>query len=258
MKIAERRPLPGAGPALLAALALGGPPGCARSEGGFLATLVPGALSARLSTQPGAGTARFTSDGWLRTDLGYALSLHSLRLHASEISLWGTPRGQGAGPGSPGSPGSPVSIVSLHPAGPVPVSVPGSASAGSARVPLSTCTPGCGLSAGTLRLARLTLTGVSAKGEARDETGAGRVPAGTPFSFSLDLEADPRGAVLIEAALDLTLTWTTPERLLPDAALSVPTALLDGIDLATDSTGARLRENLPASALRIELSGVSE
>lgn len=248
MKTAERLTSAGVGPALaaLAALTLGG---CARSEGGFLATLVPGALSAHLSTQPGA--ARFTSDGWLRTDQGYALALHSLRLQASDLTLWGGPRG----------PGAPVSIVSLHPAGPVPVSVPGSAgagSAGSARVPLSTCTPGCGLSAGTLRLGRLTLTGVSAQGEARDETGAGRVPAGTPFSFSLDLGADPRGAVLIEAALDLTLTWATPERLLPDAALSVPASLLDGIDLATDATGARLRENLPPSALRIELSGVSE
>lgn len=247
MKLAEATSIRLA-PLALAALALAAP-GCARSEGGPLSTLVPGALSARLSPQPG----RLTSDGWLRTDRGYALSLHTLRLQASDLTLWGTPRQPGASHGDDQT--TPAPVVSLHPSGPVPVSI---APGGGAGVPLPTCTPGCGLSPGTLRAARLTLIGVTAQGEARDETGAGRVPAGTPFSFELDLSDDPRGAVIIEGGLSFALTWTTPERLLPAAVLSVPPGLLDGIDLATDTAGAPLHANLPGCTLRIELSGVSE
>jgi hypothetical protein len=253
--------------AVVALLLLTGAAGCTAGPGGYLATLVPGTLSAQLP----AGPARLSPDGWLLQSGGAEFSLNSLDLNVSDLVLSGAP--------DDGAPdaflAAPVPLLALPVMGDVPVAIrlPGSPLPG---VPLSACMPGCQVDgtvfSGGLFLQRITVTGSFRPAGTTSGPGQGFL-----VNVSLLDPSAPQGVPLLNGN-SVALSRDLPATLQLSALVTVDAGLFDGLDFASLPQGggliclglapgcsmpppaaalSQLRANLSLGSVQLELSDAS-
>lgn len=189
--------------------------GCAFSDGGFVTTLLPDALSARLALP----AERLSAGGWLGTRAGYEVLLDGLAVEASDLVLLGA---DGAQVVTLALPGDAARV-------PVALRVPGPM----AGVPFAACRPRCELEQAEVAELRLYLLGLQLSGQVR---GPG---LGAPAeALAIDVPLVPRphapasDGVPVRRALRLGLDRSTAERLRAVALLELPAGFLDGVDFA--------------------------